>query len=133
MPITVKWDTPLPDTIYYHFSGRWTWDDYFRAFAEECQLAASISPRQYDVLGDLLHGSVIPRGPGIRHVINTYKMSPKNMGLVIAVTNNTIVRAVTQLLVTIQPDMAASFQVTQTLDEARRILTQRRQEHTNVG
>jgi hypothetical protein len=124
MTITIKWDEKLPHTIHYQFVGHWTWEEYYQTFSEKLAMVNSIQPHAYDVITDMLHGSFIPRGLGIRHAINIYKMASTHMRLAVVVTTSALIQTSLPILFRIQPEMSQRLRLAASVEAARTIIQQ---------
>ncbi len=118
MPINVSWHSTLPETIYYDIYGIWTWEEYFAAFEEELTLARSLKGKRYEVIGNLLDASIIPRGPGISYVYSTIKRSPDNLGQVVLVTRSSFIIAALKMLLKLYPSSRDSLYITDNMEDA---------------
>jgi len=122
MPIQISWHDTLPNTIYYNIIGQWSWQDYEDAFQEELRMALSLNDQQYNVIANLLDTSLIPKGNAFSFLIETVKYSPLNMGQVVMVTSNNLIRTMLATFIKVHPSIQESLYVTHSLDDAETYL-----------
>ncbi len=118
MPIQISWHNTLPHTIYYDITGTWTWQDYGEAFEQELQMALSLNGQTYNVIGNMLGTSIIPKGYAFSYVYNTVKRSPQNMGQVVLVTTSNLALTMISTFTIVHPHIQEYLYVTPYLDDA---------------
>lgn len=118
MPIQIGWHDTLPNTIYYDINGTWTWQVYGEAFEQERRMALSLNGQTYNVLGNMLGTSIIPKGRAFSYVYTTVKRSPKNMGQVALVTSNNLALTMLMTFTKVHPHIQETLYVTHCLDDA---------------
>jgi hypothetical protein len=132
MGITLTWDADEPnglsDVVHYHFTDKWTWGDFLVMFNTELEMAASIAPRPYAVIGNLLRSQPLPPGIGITYVYGIFKRYPANHEITVIVTPNAFVRALLAVGIRVHPDARDTFFQVGTLEEARALILRKRAE-----
>lgn len=125
MGIQVRWDDDTHRAILVIYEVGWTWDDYFSAKTEIDALLNSVDHRVH-ILSDSRVGGMLPRGNALTHFARAFQTAPSNIGLVVVVGGNIIVRSLLQLLQTVSLNRAANnVCFAYTMEEARELLRER--------
>ncbi len=126
MPVSVQWDNPEKNIIYARYE-RWSWDDFYDALTQCTALVSTVNHR-VDIICDLVD-SVVPKGGTISHAAATLKQD-NNGGIVVLVTPNRFVQAMTQVSSRVLPDFKKRYRMTSTLESARELIARERQQST---
>ncbi len=126
MSIEVTWDDQLNDVIIYHFTDKWTWNEFLVAFEQyEVAMASSLNGRPYAVIGNLLQSQPLPPGSGVQHVYGVFKKYPTNWKMTVIVTPSNFVRTLLTVGKRLHPDTRDGFIAVNTLDEAHQAICER--------
>ncbi len=86
MPITVEWDTTLPNVIYKCYIGTYTWEEYSQAIEEDNNMMRAKSPTTIDLI---IHyadrDSQLPPTGSSTHWRRALKNDPPNRGVAVIV------------------------------------------------
>jgi hypothetical protein len=124
MPVTVTWDNPEKTIIYARYE-RWSWDDFYTALAECTELSHTVD-HQVDIICDLVD-NLVPKGGTISHAAATLKQDNNSVGLIVLVTGNRFIQALTQMSSRIIPGFQKKYRMVNTLDSARELIAKERQ------
>jgi hypothetical protein len=129
MPVTVDWDNPEKTIIYARYE-RWSWDDFYKAL-DECNRLSQAVDYQVDIICDLVD-NVVPKGGTISHAAATLKQDNERVGLIVLVTPNRFIQALTQMSSRVVPGFQKKYRMTPTLDSAREMIAKERQKRATV-
>lgn len=123
MPIIVNWDNPQQNIIRLDYvEPVLSWDEYDKAVDAAYELADGI-----DAMVDIIHntGKVnMPSGSAFPHIQRALRIAPPNVGVTVAIVDNTFVRS---LLPIILGSLTGNkIQFARSLDEARSLIAGRR-------
>ena len=127
MPVSVEWDNSEKTIIYARYE-RWTWDDFYDALRQCTELSNTVD-HQVDIICDLVD-SLIPKGGTITHAAATLKQDNERVALIILVTPNRFVQALTQMSQRIVPGFQKKYRMTPTLASAREMIAKEQQKRT---
>jgi hypothetical protein len=130
MPVTVQWDNPEKTIIYARYE-RWSWGEYYKALAECTELSHTVD-HQVDIICDLVD-NLIPKGGTISHTMATLKQDNDRVGLIVLVTPNRFIQALTQMSERIVPGFKKKYRMTSTLESARDLIMKERQKRVAAG
>ncbi len=130
MPVSVQWDNPEKTIIYARYE-RWSWDDFYSALSQCTELSATVDHR-VDIICDLVD-SVVPKGGTISHAAATLKQDNYRGGIIVLVTPNRFVQALTQMTSRVLPDFKKKYRIVSTLESARELIARERQMSTTVS
>jgi hypothetical protein len=132
MPVTVQWHDAEHTILRYEFSGRWTWDEVFRAYQRAGVLCASVQHTVYGIL--LATDDEATRAYPTKGLTTMHRMSqhiPANAGLaVIVFADNAPMRALMQTLhhtmTRISPGYALRVKLAASLEQAESQIARRK-------
>ncbi len=119
MPVSVSWDNPEKTIIYARYE-RWSWDDFYDALTQCTELSSTVNHMVY-IICDLVD-SLVPKGGTITHAAATLKQDNERVGLIILVTPNRFVHALTQMSSRIIPGFQKKYRIVSTLENARELI-----------
>lgn len=124
MPIQVNWDGDSHTTLLLHFDPEWSWDDFHSMVLRMADLA-----RQVEHPVDLIFDLSVSRSVGseaVVHIRRWIALWPPNTGHIAAISRQLMVTAVISILTRTTPACRGNVSMADSLDEARRILAERR-------
>lgn len=130
MPVTVSWDNPEQTIIYARYE-RWSWDDFYKAL-DDCTKLGQTVDHQVDIICDLVD-NIVPKGGTISHAAATLKQDNDSVGLIVLVTPNRFIQALTQMSQRIVPGFQKKYRMVPTLDAARELIIKDRQKRTTAA
>lgn len=119
MPVSVQWDNPEKTIIYARYE-RWTWDDFYSALAQCVELSATVD-HMVDIICDLVD-NLVPKGATISHAAATLKQDNYRGGIIILVTPNRFVQALTQMTSRVLPDFKKKYRIVSSLEDAHQLI-----------
>jgi hypothetical protein len=122
MTVTVRPDTSGTDVYRFDFTGRWTWDEVFRAINEAVEMG-SVTVRN-DVILMLEDANYLPSG-AIEKVKNISHIAPHNGGLFIMVGLGAFPAVFLNVFRRLYPE-GQFWRTVRTIEEARAIIRQHR-------
>lgn len=123
------WDDEERRTIRYTATGRWTWDEFYGAL-EEAQVMMDGSPHtSIDFIVDMRRGNLLPSN-ALSHFGRLSTHSHPKSGVVVLCGTNAFVKALVNALGKVNGGLLVNLRVSEDLEEARRILTERRDQPT---
>ena len=93
MSIGVQWDDETRTTVRLDYTQPWTWLEFDRAVLETVALVTSVT-HVVDVISNTPPQLGFPVGFPLRHFQRALKLLPKNVGWIVVVSDNPIVRAI---------------------------------------
>jgi hypothetical protein len=120
MSVQIQWDDSHKDILHYHFSSRWTWDEFFPAF----QTAHSEINQANRPIGVILSGPadmILPPNMLSNAAKVVKHKRSKNTAVLVFVTPSMFVRT---MLRAISRLSSTEFRSADTLDDARNIALQ---------
>lgn len=127
MSIEVSWDNGPHTIIRYDFFEQWTWEEMEAALIEANQMMATV-PHTVDIIIDMSQGWRLPRGNllvrGKRIMVT---MPPDNMGLTVVTGGSAFAETIASALVRVYRRLGEKILFTSSLDDARRLIAERRQ------
>ena len=124
MTIHVSWDNDAQTALLIHFDREWSWDEFYRMVLNTAELARQVE-HKVDLIFDLMDS----RPVGSEAVIYCRRWVgqwPANTGHVAIVSRQLMVAAVVSIFGRTNPGCRGNASVTHSLDEARRVLAERR-------
>ncbi|MEO0563512.1 MAG: hypothetical protein AAF125_15495 [Chloroflexota bacterium] len=128
----VHWYDREQTIIYAKYPTGWTWDDYYLIEQESHQLIDN-DPRsdlmRVDIVADMING-IMPRGATWSHARSTMQRRKANVGLIVVVSENAFVHAITQMGVKLSAEMGELYQSARSVDEAIALIHKARSKAT---
>ena len=119
MPVEVSWDNPGHTIISQQFSGRWTWEEFYRVTYDQIRHLMFSSPHVVHVIADIGHSSYTTSMSGaLTQVRNVALSYPANWGVLVLVNNNAFVTILMDMFKRNHPELAERLFVVDTRDEA---------------
>lgn len=105
MPIQLRWYPEMERVLHWSFTGKWTWEAFFDTFAQELKMVSALDGQRWDIIGEFVDHSTIPRSPGpIDHVIRTLEEGKRhNLGIVMVATESAFIRGMIDIAVGLHP------------------------------
>ena len=126
MPIDVAWDDETCTIIRYTFTTPWTWNDYRQAIDKGWELAKSVD-HPTDTITDMSQSRLWPDG-----IFNNIRKSvveiPDTTQSVVLVGGGMFVEMAISVLRRVYRSPGARFLTAKSVDEARQLIQQRRDE-----
>jgi hypothetical protein len=133
MTIHVDWDTKLSDTIYWDFELRWTWDQFFTAYAREESLTSALNQSRYDTIA-VFKSAYVPLGNAIGNVFRVLeKRRRRGCVMVVICTQSLFLVSMMNTLKRLHPHLSDTFVAVQTLDEGYLAIEESRKKASAVG
>lgn len=128
MSVSIRWYDEAHTIIYYTFSERWTWEEYYPAYDDTIVLMDSV-PYKVDFIMDMLNSKGLPPG-ALQQIKRAADRNHPNMGLAVYVGMNFITQAIGELFLKIYPMSAEKypFAFARTIEEAEQKILRRREE-----
>ena len=125
MPVTVTWDNPNRTILSQQFSGRWTWDEFYRVtYDQTCHMMFS-APHTVHVIADIEHSSYTTSMSGaLTQVRNVALAYPDNWGALVLVNSRPFLTILMGLFKRTYPDLAERIFVATSRAEAYAIIEQ---------
>jgi len=130
MPVSVQWDNPEKTIIYARYE-RWTWDDFYTALSQCTELTNTVDHIVY-IICDLVD-NVVPKGGTFSHAAATLKQDTDRVGLIILVTPNRFIQALTQMSSRIVPGFQKKYRMVTSLENARQLIARESQQRAAVS
>jgi hypothetical protein len=124
MGVQVQWDNIDKTIIRYDFKGIWTWNDFYAAHKQAQELGATV-PHHIDLILDMRAVSRLP-GNALLHIKQYADKQPRNVGLAICITSDHFVQTIYSMDTPAHHRTEQSFRFAASLDEAYRLINQRR-------
>ena len=125
MPVTVTWDNPNHTIIAQQFSGRWTWDEFYRVTYGQTRHLMFAAPHTVHVITDIEDSSYTTSMSGaltqLRNVALAY---PDNWGALVLVHSHPFLAILMGLFKRTYPDLAERIFVATSRAEAYAIIEQ---------
>ena len=124
MGITVVWDDDAKSIIRWDFEDHWTWEEFYQGFDQSLEMAQSVTHR-IDVIPETTHTEHMPPG-ALTQFRRVFEKSPPHMQLTVVTGANTFGRAILNIFIRL--NRISTWRIANTLDEARAIIAQDREE-----
>jgi hypothetical protein len=124
MPITVDWFDTEQTIVRYEFLGRWSWTELHTAVDEVQDMLASVDHR-VDIIIDVSQNVGIPSGAIIQMKSGSMKAN-KNWGMGVFVGTGAFINALITSFTRIYPKMAERYAIAMSIDEAQKLIIERR-------
>jgi hypothetical protein len=123
LPISTRWYDAEHKVIILQFEGDWDWGDLESAQEEEAQLAATVS---YNLVAlvDMNQTNILPKGNILANGRSSMGKVPDNIAQIIVVVRSRTIEVFVGLVVDMMPRWRNRVQVTKTLEEAQRLVTE---------
>jgi hypothetical protein len=125
MPVTVTWDNPSRTILLQQFSGRWTWDEFYRVTYDQTRHLMFSEPHTVHVIADIEHSSYTTSMSGaLTQVRNVALAYPDNWGALVLVNSHPFLTILMGLFKRTYPDLADRIFVAASRAEAYAIIEQ---------
>jgi hypothetical protein len=125
MPVTVTWDNPNRTILSQQFSGRWTWDEFYRVTYDQTRHLMFAAPHTVHVIADIEHSSYTTSMSGaLTQVRNVALAYPDNWGALVLVNSHPFLTILMGLFKRTYPDLAERIFVAASRAEAYAIIEQ---------
>ena len=124
MPVTVDWYDETRTILHYRFETPWTWSEYHAAIQAAWELAESVD-HPTDTITDMRHSRVMPDNL-FRNIRQTMVEIPESTQTVVLVGTNMLMEALLGILRRLYPRQMGKFFTTETVEEARALIAERR-------
>ena len=128
MGVTVDWYDEDKRTIYYEFTGKWTWDEFEPAYTRTIELMDSVDYKT-DFILNMLNIEHIPSG-AIQRIKKAAEYNHPNMGLAVYVGLHPMMKPIGKIFLKLYPKAAIyyPFDFAQTIEEAEAMLAERQKQ-----
>ncbi len=128
MSVQVQWDNDDHTVLRYDVQGHWTWNEFYESFAQARTMLQTVSNTVDFIVNpaDFRSRGYIPSGM-ISRVVQLYRSIPPNTGSTVIVGGGDFFRIINNVSRGFYPRIAARYHFTDTLDEARALLAQLRE------
>jgi hypothetical protein len=116
MTITVDWDNPEKTTLYYQYTGKWTWDEYKEVTARAHALASTVD-YPVDVIADFSGATLLPEN-ALGKFKASWQTSPMKVGTIAIITSSVLVERLASIFQRVNSNFADKFRIVKSLDEA---------------
>jgi hypothetical protein len=121
MSYDVHWQDPDKHIVYIHYPHNWTWDDYYILLDKSLELInESDQPRVY-VIADMSEGA-LPQGSSQMHALNAMRQKHEKTEFVVLVTQNGLIRFITDMTRRISADMKKYYRVADSVLHAEQLI-----------
>ncbi len=126
MPISVRLDEHLPNTLYWSYEGKWSWQEFHENFERAFQIVERQPAARWDVIA-LQCNLVLPPGDPIKHAdIEFRRAVERNIKLLVAVTDSALFVTLSKLGVALFPHYRDLIRVTNTVEHGYELIRQDR-------
>jgi hypothetical protein len=132
MAIHYQFAEPDQGICYATFEAPWTWADYDATLDHIMDTIRAI-PHPVATIVDLTQVGRLPVGNVLMHLRRTDEMMPNNVDLSVLVNAPYAVTTFMSILMRVRPHVKNTVRYTHSLDEARAIVAQFRQQQEHVG
>ncbi len=131
MAIAILWDDEARTCLRLDFEGPWRWDEYDSAIAEASSTIESAGHR-VDLIHNLRAGSRMPIGYFLPHFRYALNLMGANLGLIVFIGSNHSMQVLLSLFIETFTTVHHKVAFADSVDDARRILADRRQRVSNM-
>jgi hypothetical protein len=125
MPVMVTWDNPGRSILLHQFSGRWTWDEFYRVTYQQTRHLMFSTPNTVHIIADIDESSYTTSMSGaLTQVQNIAFAYPDNWGVLILVDAHPFLKILMDLFKRNHPDLAERIFVAASRNEAYEIIEQ---------
>jgi hypothetical protein len=125
MSVTVTWDNPNRTILLQQFSGRWTWDEFYRVTYDQTRHLMFSAPHTVHVIADIEHSSYTTSMSGsLTQVRNVALAYPDNWGVLVLVNSHPFLTILMGVFNRTYPDLADRIFVAASRAEAYAIIEQ---------
>jgi hypothetical protein len=117
MPVRVSWDDEKQSVVRMEFTGKWSWDEMYKATEESVKLRKSKS-YQCALIMDMMDGMHIPSG-ALTHMRNAMSMSSEDREVTVVVTDKQFVKTLATMFMKLYKKLGDKLVVVESLPEAR--------------
>ena len=129
MPIKVQWESEEKGIVYWSFEGFWLWSEYFESIQDLVNLTEPVKDKRIDIICDLRPSKHIP----LNIIKNVQLGSPKNSaeapnwGITVIVGSDNFIKLIYTLLSRINSFLAEHYVLSETMEDAHRLIEEHRQ------
>ncbi|MEQ8677912.1 MAG: hypothetical protein RLP44_03560 [Aggregatilineales bacterium] len=116
MSVIVFWDNDEKTILRYHFSGRWTWDEYLESLQSGRKMMASVS--HYVCILNDMHETLFLPPNFVTLAKNVIESRPDNTGLAIFYTSSQFFKAMYRVLENLLPEVPTNYLIATTEEDA---------------
>ena len=102
MDIKVTWMNDEKTIVHQHYPQKWTWDDFY-GMRDVVKAMIESRPETVHIISDFREHSHLPRGNIMMHSRNVLNSYPDNWGLLIVVSNYSLIAAMVNLFLRVFP------------------------------
>jgi len=125
MAILAAWDNDEKTIIRHDFDAAWSWDEFWELVRLNSAMVESVSPKDVDIIVNL-GKSMTPRGGLTMSNLRKARLSAlPNQGIVVVVATP-FMKALLSVFISFDPEMSEKLFIVETLEEARRMISERR-------
>lgn len=124
MPVNIEWDNEAKTIMRMEYVGRWTWEELYAATAKSHEMFDEITHKA-DFIHNWLQSGGVPSN-AIVHTKNLIEKRHPNVGVVVLVWNNSLIKATWTAFSKIYPGIMKryTFWMSPSVEEARDRLMQ---------
>jgi hypothetical protein len=130
MPVSVEWDNPEKTIIYARYE-RWSWNEFYKALENCTELSHTVDHQVY-IICDLVD-NLVPKGGTITHATAAMKQDNVRVNLILLVTPNRFIQALTQMSQRIVPGFQNKYRMVPTLEAAREMIAKDSQKRATTS
>lgn len=120
MPVSVEWDNEAKNVLRYDLGGRWTWDEFFKAFNDGKDLMAEVTHVVHFIVNplDTVSNGYLPPG-ALTHAHNISRAAPPNAGATVLVGGGPFLKAMYTVGQRLYPRVSNQYKIVDSLETAR--------------
>jgi hypothetical protein len=126
MDIQVTWDDSAHTILIWSIHGLWEWDDIYAAAERSALLRQSVD-HPVSVIIDVSEAAPL-RPDTLRHTRRALGLNPEGREMVVIVGSSHFVESIVEIFRKMNLTLADHVQHTPTVEQARRLIAQRRSE-----
>lgn len=127
MPANVIWDDEARTVVRYVMQGQWEWAE-FRPIVDEARAMITSQTHPVGIIADLRESGPLP-GEAIPTLKYMAEITPDNACAFVVVGGSRFVRAIGGIFRRIYPRLGLTPQFADTLEEARALIAEAREQH----
>ena len=124
MTIQISWDSETQTALLIHFDYEWTWEDFHTMVLDVAAQAGQVE-HKVDLIFDLSDSHPVG-SEAVIHLRRWINLWPTNSGRVAVISRQLMITAVVAIIGRTNPGCRGVASLAPTLEEARRILAERR-------
>jgi hypothetical protein len=125
MGIRIKWDdsgrVPEHTVIFWEFDEAWTWKEYSQR-AQEAYEWQMQSPKAIHTIVDMRRSRGVFSGDALSSIVRGIRLVPTHRGTVAVVGANRFIAMLEPIVRRLVPDLAAYYNLVDSLDEAYELI-----------